>query len=274
MPLPIIPVLGFAALTGVLAWRNSRSRKHKEWREQPFPDEWEKILLRNVILYKKLPQFLRDELKGHILIFLHEKRFEGCGGQEITTEIKVTVAGLACLLLLNRPSSHYKDLTTILVYPSAYFAGEKVEENTQVRLGESWIHGNVVLSWCDVKSTANDVRDGRNLVLHEFAHQLDQEDGAGDGVALLENDSQYLTWASVLSKEYETLVKRTQRGNKTLLRAYGATNAAEFFAVATEVFFERPAKMEEKHPELYNELKEFYRLDPVNWKKKRRSKRH
>ena len=109
------------------------------------------------------------------------------------------------------------------------------------------------------------MKDGRNLVLHEFAHQLDQEDGAADGVPDLELESQYVTWAQVLSKEYETLVKRTRRGQKTLMRAYGATNAAEFFAVATEVFFERPQKMKRKHPELYEELRRFYRLDPVKW---------
>lgn len=265
MPFPLIPVAGAlvaSAATGYLAWKNSRSRLHKVWSNQPFPAEWEEILERNMALYKKLPEFLRKELHGHIQIFLQEKSFEGCGGLEVTDEMRVTVAGLACLMLLNRPSSHYKDLTTILMYPAAYFSNPDKQE---VRLGESWVHGTVVLSWSDVTSTANDVRDGKNLVLHEFAHQLDQEDGAGDGVPELETDSQYLTWAEVLSKEYETLVKRTSRGNKTLLRAYGATNPAEFFAVATEVFFERPKRMKKKHPALYDELKQFYRLDPASW---------
>ncbi len=270
MPLPLIPLAGWlaaSAVTGLAAWKNSRSQRHKRWRELPFPPEWETILKKNVLLYNRLPNWLQLELQGHIQIFLKEKLFEGCGGQTITDEIRVTIAGLACLLLLNRPSTHYRDLTTILVYPTAYFVGDKQHENREVRLGESWIHGTVVLSWCDVTNTAKDLKDGRNLVLHEFAHQLDQEDGKGDGVPTLELDSQYITWAQVLSKEYETLVERTQRGRKTLLRAYGATNAAEFFAVATEVFFERPKEMNEKHPELYRELKQFYRLDPLNWKK-------
>jgi MtfA peptidase len=272
MPLPLIPVAGWlaaSAVTGFTLWNNSRGQRHKRWRAQPFPEQWKEILNQNVLLYTRLPDWLKLELQGHVLIFLEEKRFEGCGGLQITDEIRVTIAGLACLLLLNRDSTHYHDLTTILVYPTAYFAGDKDEETRQVRLGESWVHGTVVLSWCDVTNTAKDVKDGRNLVLHEFAHQLDQEDGVGDGVPTLELDSHYITWAQVLSKEYETLVKRTQRGNKTLLRAYGATNPAEFFAVATEVFFEQPQKMQEKHPELYQELKQFYRLDPVNWKKNR-----
>lgn len=267
MPLPLLPIAGCllaSAATGYVAWKNSRSRLHKIWAEEPFPAEWVEILEKNMVLYEKLPEFLQKELQGHILIFLKEKQFEGCGGLEVTTEMKVTVAGLACLMLLNRESSHYKDLTTILMYPSAYFSNP---EKNEVRLGESWVHGTVVLSWSDVTSTANDVH-GKNLVLHEFAHQLDQEDGSGDGVPELETSAQYTTWAQVLSKEYETLVKRTNRGNKTLLRAYGATNPAEFFAVATEVFFERPKKMKKKHPELYEELKQFYHLDPVNWKKK------
>lgn len=268
MPLPLLPILGglaAATVAGVTAWKESRGNKHKLWRERPFPQAWREILQRNVLLYRRLPEFLQQELHGHIQIFLEEKSFEGCGGLTITEEIKVTVAGLACLLLLNRPSTHYKDLRTILVYPSAYFADEQQKEDGVVRLGESWVHGTVVLSWSDVTRSANDVKDGRNLVLHEFAHQLDQEDGAADGVPDLELESQYVTWAQVLSKEYETLVKRTRRGQKTLMRAYGATNAAEFFAVATEVFFERPQKMKRKHPELYEELRRFYRLDPVKW---------
>ena len=265
MPLPLIPIAGAlvaSAATGYLAWKNSRSQNHKKWAQEPFPAEWIEILKKNVVLYEKLPEWLQKELHGHILIFLKEKGFEGCGGLEVTEEMKVTVAGLACIMLLNRESSHYKDLRTILMYPAAYFSDPDKEE---VRLGESWVHGTVVLSWSDVTSSANDVRDGKNLVLHEFAHQLDQEDGAGDGVPELETESQYITWAEVLSKEYDTLVKRTNRGNRTLLRAYGATNPAEFFAVATEVFFERPKKMKKKHPELYNELKQFYHLDPANW---------
>ena len=265
MPLPLIPIAGAlvaSAATGYLAWKNSRSQNHKKWAKEPFPAEWIEILKKNVVLYEKLPEWLQKELHGHILIYRKEKSFEGCGGLEVTEEMKVTVAGLACIMLLNRESSHYKDLRTILMYPAAYFSDPDKEE---VRLGESWVHGTVVLSWSDVTSSANDVRDGKNLVLHEFAHQLDQEDGAGDGVPELETESQYITWAEVLSKEYDTLVKRTNRGNRTLLRAYGATNPAEFFAVATEVFFERPKKMKKKHPELYNELKQFYHLDPANW---------
>lgn len=268
MALPLLPVLGGLAastLLGIAAWKSSRFEHHKAWRARPFPPEWEEILKKNVALYNRLPAFLRQELHGHINIFLEEKSFEGCGGLTITDEIRVTIAGLACILLLNRHSSHYKDLTTILVYPTAYFTNDQQKREGYVHLGESWDHGMVVLSWCDVSSSARDLRDGRNLVLHEFAHQLDQEHGSADGVPDLELESQYVTWAQVLSKEYQQLVKRTQRGQKSFIRDYGATNAAEFFAVVTELFFERPKKMKEKHPELYEELRRFYRLDPVKW---------
>lgn len=262
---PILGGLAATALAGVAAWKNSRVEHHKVWSKLPFPPEWTEILKKNVILYDRLPDFLRQELHGHIQIFLHEKEFEGCGGLEITDEIRVTIAGLACILLLNRPSTHYKDLRTILVYPNAYFTSDEHQKDGVINLGESWSHGTVVLSWCDVTSSAKDLKDGRNLVLHEFAHQLDQEHGPADGVPDLELESQYITWAHVLSHEYETLVKQSRRGQKSIFRAYGATNAAEFFAVVTEVFFERPKKMKEKHPELYDELRRFYRLDPVKW---------
>lgn len=267
MPIPLLLLGGLAAstLVGLAAWKTSRSELHKQWSRRPFPLEWEAILKKNVILYEKLPAFLREELHGHIHIFLEEKSFEGCGGMVVTDEVRVTVAGLACILLLNRETTHYKELETVLVYPTAYFANEEQRRDGVVHLGESWAHGTVVLSWCDVTRSAKDLRDGCNLVLHEFAHQLDQEDGSADGVPALELESQYITWAKVLSKEYQQLVKRTQKGQKSLIRDYGATNAAEFFAVITELFFERPQKLKEKHPELYLELKRFYHLDPVRW---------
>lgn len=240
-------------------------------RATPLSEEWRSYLLENVALYKKLPPELQTELEGYIQVFLDEKNFEGCGGLSVTDEIRVTIAGLASLLLLNRNTSYFPDLKTILVYPNAYQvegAGSGkigVTDGSQVRLGESWVDGTVVLSWNDVTRTSHDPKDGHNLVLHEFAHQLDQEDGRGDGVPTLEKDSQYLTWALVLSREFKALQERTARGKRSVMDSYGATNPAEFFAVATETFFEKPRQMERKHPELYEELRTFYQLDPARW---------
>ena len=164
----------------------------------------------------------------------------------------------------------YPRLITILVYPHAYVArsvepigGGMVLEGEQTRLGEAWTAGVVVLSWDDVRAGASDIHDGHNVALHEFAHQLDQEDGAADGAPILDRRSRYVAWARVLGAEYDQLRLDAERGRRSVLDDYGATNPAEFFAVATECFFEKPTQMKRKHPELYEELKKYYRQNPA-----------
>ncbi|AGA27697.1 M90 family metallopeptidase [Singulisphaera acidiphila] len=246
-----------------------KQRRRDQLRGEPFPAGWLEIIERNVPLYGRLPEPDRRELQGHVLVFLHEKHFEGCGGLELTDEIKLTIAAQACLLLLHRETDYYKRLITILVYPSAYMAhgveslgGGVVLEGPQARLGEAWTDGVVVLSWDDVLRGAADIQDGQNVVLHEFAHQLDQEDGVADGAPILERRSSYVAWARALGAEYEQLREDEAQQRKTVLDTYGATNPAEFFAVATECFFEKPVQLRKKHPALYEELKEYYRQDP------------
>jgi MtfA peptidase len=174
------------------------------------------------------------------------------------------------LLLLHRDTDIYPKLTTILVYPSAYIAKARKPvgsglalEGENVNLGESWTNGIVVLSWNDVLTGASDLQDGKNLVLHEFAHQLDREDGAVDGTPLLDQRSQYVTWARVFGAEFERLKRESWMGRPTVLDEYGTTDPAEFFAVATECFFEKPRVLEKRHPELYSQLRAFYRQDPA-----------
>ena len=238
----------------------------------PFPDEWAGILERNVSLYRYLPDALREQLHNDIKIFIAEKHFEGLGGLEMTDEIKVTIAAEAAMLLLNRRNSDYPKLTSILVYPSAYVTKQSTDigggvyiEGQSVRLGESWQHGSVVLAWDNVRQGAANSQDGHNVVLHEFAHQLDQEDGAADGAPILEKSSSYATWARIMSKEYEQLRSNVEHHKKSVMDKYGATNPAEFFAVATETFFEKPRQLKKKAPDLYAELKSFYNVDPIEW---------
>ena len=247
-----------------------KKRRREGLRTQPFPSAWLNIIERNFPIYDRLPQADQQELQGHIQVFLAEKLFEGCGGLELTDEIKVTIAAGACLLLLHRETDYYPRLITILVYPHAYLAkgavsigGGAVLESETARLGEAWKDGLVVLSWDDVRQGASDFHDGHNVVLHEFAHQLDQQDGAADGAPILEHRSQYVAWARVLSDDYEQLRQDAEHGRKNVLDKYGATNPAEFFAVATECFFEKPIPLRRKHPQLYDELKEYYRQDPA-----------
>ena len=256
------PVLVVAFL---IIKRLRRNANRKDLLAKPFAREWEKIIETNVPLYKRLPDSLKEQLHGLIHIFLAEKSFEGCGGLELNDEIKVTIAAQASMLLLNRKSSYFRKLRTILVYPHTYVArsvssnGMMVIDGRSVRLGESWQNGPVVLAWDSVTGGTRNITDGKNVVLHEF----DQEDGAADGAPILEDRSSYATWARILGEEYEAL--RKKRRGKAAMNRYGATNPAEFFAVATETFFEKPKQMKKKHPELYDELRDYYKLDPLEW---------
>ena len=247
-----------------------KHRQRDYLRATPLLQTWLKIIEHNVPFYRCLPEADQRELQGHIQVFLAEKHFEGCGGLQMTDEIKVTIAAQACLLLLHRDTEYYPTMKTILVYPSTYIAHVTesmgngiVLEGDSVRLGESWHRGAVVLSWDDVLRGAADIHDGHNVVLHEFAHQLDQEGGAAHGSPILPRRSMYVAWARVLGVEYVHLQQDAEHGRRTVLDKYGATNPAEFFAVATECFFEKAVQLRRKHPELYEELKLYYQQDPA-----------
>jgi MtfA peptidase len=191
--------------------------KLRKWRRQrfdrlPFPAAWLGILQERLPYYRLLSEGEQSELRKLIRVFLAEKKFEGCGGLEITDEIRVTIAAQACILLLNREHDYYAGLHSVLVYPSSYRAPSKfvdaagvVHESDQGRLGEAWLRGAIILSWDDVRRDSGDFGDGHNVTLHEFAHQLDQQDGTFDGAPLLEKRSHYRSWARVLMTEYQAL---------------------------------------------------------------------
>jgi hypothetical protein len=221
----------------------------------------------------KLPAPDQAELLGHVQIFLAEKRFEGCGGLELSDEICVTIAAQACLLLLHRDTDYYPELISILVYPSAYIAREDRylgnniwQQGDEGRLGHTGRKmGSLVLAWDEARRGASDPADGKNVVLHEFAHQLDFEDFQTDGAPALHTRSEYLAWARVMSREFEELRSADRIGKPGVLDEYGATDPAEFFAVATEAFFERPRALRRKKPELYNQLAHFFKQDPTTY---------
>lgn len=239
----------------------------------PFPDEWVKIVERNIAIYKNLPMPLRLQLRKLIKQFLHQKHFSGAGGLKITDEIRVTIAAEACLLLLNRNTGVYPALRYIIVYPSAFVVDRPqggadgiVSEGRKGLLGESWANGKVILAWDNVLHGSSNFVDGQNVVLHEFAHQLDSESGSTNGAPILAGKSCLRTWASTLSGEFEELQKDAWQGKRSLIDHYGATNPAEFFAVSTETFFEKPAQMAKHHVELFEVLKCYYRIDPRDWR--------
>lgn len=238
------------------------------------PPDWESILRANMGLYQHLSAEDQTELKRHMLVFLSEKRFEGCRGVEINDEIRVTIAGNACLLLLHRRTDYFPELLTILVYPSAFFVEHKhVDERgfemTEVmeNAGESWDRGNVILAWDSARRGALDPRDGLNVILHEFAHQLDSEAGDVDGAPLMESREMAKGWAEVFQREYNQLCEEVEAGRETVLDDYAATDPAEFFAVSVETFFEQPRQLLEHHPELYATLHGFFKQDPASWRR-------
>jgi Mlc titration factor MtfA (ptsG expression regulator) len=248
-----------------------RKRRRKKLRSKELAPEWKEIIKKNVPFYSFLSLDMKKELHGLVQIFIDEKTFEGCGGLVLTDEIKITIAAQACILLLGRKNDIYPTLRTILVYPHAYFvpvkqriAGGLILEGVQHRLGESWSRGHVVLAWDEILQDTHDIHDGHNLVFHEFAHQLDNESGAVDGVPDLNKRSSYIVWARVLTKEYNKLINDIIHHKHPLLDQYGATNPAEFFAVVTEYFYEKPVELRNLHPELYEQFKNFYKLNPAD----------
>jgi len=273
-----IKLIIFFLITGGVVWgikvftSARRQQRRRALLSTPFPPKWSVILNENLPPYQMISPEMQQQLHDYIRIFISEKSFEGCGGLVLTDEIKVTIAAQACLLLLNRNGDCYPKLYSILVYPSTYVTGTRKSfglhpTDTSVRLGESWKHGTVVLAWDSVKSGALNFQDGHNVAMHEFAHQLDQEDGRADGAPILNMRSAYSAWSRTLSEEYELLQKKRLKGKKSVMDKYGATNPAEFFAVATETFFEKPVLLKKKHPELYHELQGFYKVNPVAWGK-------
>jgi len=204
---------GGICATYILIVRRRRKIRRRHALEQPFLDEWVKILKNSLPPYANLSDAFRRELHDNIKLFLLEKTFEGCGGLTITDEIRVTIAAQACMLLLNRKDDCYPKLRSVLVYPSTYVAGGNrlfggKSNERSVRLGESWGHGVVVLAWDSVKQGAINFKDGHNVAIHEFAHQLDQEDGAADGAPILGDRTAYTSWAKIFSQEFIRLQKK------------------------------------------------------------------
>lgn len=272
----LIPILILAAIpvAVVVGWRLQRrlkEQRRQELRNRPVSAKVVEILEQNVGIYHRLPDDLKRELHGHINVFLDEKKFRGCNGLVVTDEMCVTVAGLACMLLLNRPPSYFPGFSSILLYPDAFYStevdydGDVETHSVTTRSGESWHRGPVILSWKDTLHGALNTGDGYNVVLHEFAHKLDEENDGTDGLPVLAKPEHYREWADVLAREYEALGERVEDRKNRVIDEYGLTSPPEFFAVATESFFEKPRAMQKHLPDLYTQLKNFYCVDPAAW---------
>lgn len=277
MPILIVTLLALLLIAWFL-WQ-PRLVKHRRERRQAeaFPPAWRAIIRRNVPLAASLPADLQMQLRRHIQVFLAEKAFVGCQGQVIDDEVRVTIAAQACLLLLNRPTDYYPALRQVLVYPSAFAVDIEhtdeigvVQSGRDWRAGESWQEGQVILSWQDVVDGAADPHDGWNVVVHEFAHQLDSETGMTDGTPALANPARRANWSRVMQVEFEALVAALERREEdTFLDPYGASDPVEFFAVVTEAFFEQGPELRAHHPALFEALLAFYRVDTSAWPRSR-----
>jgi Mlc titration factor MtfA (ptsG expression regulator) len=248
----------------------SKAHHRRELLAQPFPVSWLGYLSANVTQYRSLSNDEQRKLGDITRILIAEKSWEGCGGLALTEEVQVTIAAQAALLVLGFEGEYYRNVETILVYPQGFLVtvrrpgvGGVIEEQTVPYAGEAALRGPVVISWADARRGGIEAGDGHNVVLHEFAHKLDMRDGAADGAPYLRDGAQIEAWSRVMSAEYQGLLAAIRAGEPTLLDPYGGTNAAEFFAVATECFFEMPRRMQAEHPELYTVLRDYYGQDPA-----------
>jgi MtfA peptidase len=248
------------------------NRRRKKLTSVPFPPLWEDILRKNVAHFAMLDDGERAQLKALIQVFIAEKNWEGAGGLELTDEIRVTISAQACLLLLGLSHNYYKNVESIIVYPSTVVPPQRKAgffENSIVPaelqhpiLGQAFQQGPVIIVWDAVLRGGRHPESGCNVVYHEFAHKLDMLDGTADGTPPLRDRAEYRDWVETCSREYLRLNRDLEKGKRSFLDDYAATNEAEFFAVATEQFFDRPQFMMRHAPELYRVLTEYYCQDP------------
>ncbi|MET0518571.1 MAG: M90 family metallopeptidase [Burkholderiaceae bacterium] len=272
MPLLIVCALAVLLVGWLIGQPWLRHRRRRRLAAQPFPPVWRAILRRRMPWLRRLPADLRLRLQRRIQVFLAEKPIIGCAGLVVSDEMRVLIAAQACLPLLGAARGYYPELKQILLYPGAFVvdrpytaaAGVQMEQRRTLA-GESWSQGQVLLSWQDVQDGATDPDDGHNVVIHEFAHQLDQAKGFANGAPLLASHAAYRRWAPVMQREFDALRARVAAGEPGLIDAYGATDPAEFFAVVSELFFERPLELAAGHAALYEQLARYYRLNPLSW---------
>ncbi|MCA9537315.1 MAG: zinc-dependent peptidase [Myxococcales bacterium] len=252
-----------------------RRRRRRRLLATPVPADWLKWLARDYELWPRLDDDERARLMAIARVLVDEKSWEAAGGFVLDESAKVVIAAQAALLLLGLGDTHdyYPNVESVVVYPAAYRlpgggvdAAGVADSRPKAVLGTAHYRGPVVLSWRSARAGGRDADDGRNLVYHEFAHKLDMLDGVVDGTPPLPDERAYKTWFQVMTAHYDALVRAAEAGRKGFLDTYGATNVAEFFAVATEAFFERSRWMRDRQPDLYGALQLFFRQDPARWR--------
>lgn len=237
------------------------------------PPAWQRALQRDVRFYPSLPGAQRKSLNNLVRHFIEEKEYWGPQNHKVTDEMKIYIAAHACLMILAVPRvGLFPNTKEVIIYPTRF--GETVETIApdgrvfmveEKFLGQTWRRGPVLLAWDAIAPNTDGFALGHNTIYHEFAHVLDMLDGEANGTPPLEKPEMYATWTEVMTREYDSLRAAAQTGRQTFIDPYGAQNPAEFFAVVSEHFFSEPRRMERLHRGLYNQLKSFYRQDPVMW---------
>jgi len=247
-------------------------RKRKKISNTEFPQKWKNTLNNKWPLYRRLPDLLKQNLHNRIKIFMVEKQFIGANGFEVFEEHRLLIAAQACLLIVNKPFEYFDKLQIIMIYPSTFVASRErmqsdgtIINESSVNSGEAWETGKIILSWDATYAGLINISDGQNVVIHEFAHLLDNTNGSANGAPLLEHANNYQQWSRIFSAAYDRLQHSVERGHKTTFNPYGTVNPGEFFAVASELFFEKSSLFQKEEPLLYQQLEKFYAVDPALW---------
>lgn len=268
----LLPFLFIALLIAAALWYRhwSKRRRREELLATSLTPEQRRVVEQLVPITSRLPKELRPKLEGKINLFLDQITFRGCRGLKVTEAMQLSIAAQACILVVNSPN-WYDTLRNVLVYPSAFRAlrnsheGMVVHEDEQTLLGESWARGPVVLSWAHALEGGLDDKDGHNVVIHEFAHQLDALTGHTNGIPILRKGQRYEGWEKAMLEAFDVHVERVAHGIGTVIDPYGATNHEEFFAEVIVTFFEKPQALRGEEPSLYAQLSQLLAIDPAEW---------
>jgi Mlc titration factor MtfA (ptsG expression regulator) len=267
--------VAIAVCLAVLAWLVGRplfaARRRRALAARGLSADERALLAGASPVYARVPPELAAKLDALIAVFVGEKSFVGCRGLEVTPAMRLAIAAQACLLVLGQDRRPYEDLRSVLVYPSQFVVPDRwhdedgvVTEEELVLSGQAWDVSRILLSWEDVESAGRG-EPAYNVVIHEFAHYLDLEDGEADGVPRLDSPAARRRWAEVLRTEFERVQDAVGRGRESFLDEYAAHDEAEFFAVVSEAFLGQPREFARRLPALYGELRGYYRLDPAAW---------
>lgn len=229
---------------------------------QPLGRDRAEWLNQYVAAHQKLDASMRRRLEQIVAVMLARCNWEGCEGLVLRDEMRTRIAGHAAVMLLGAQDYYFDSVSVILVFPGIIRRRDQSRQSPTV--GEAWSNGGIVLSWPEVERIGID-RNEHNVVIHEFAHHLDGRDGEMGGSIPFSSTADQAEWARVAAMEYEQLSKDVSRRRTTVLDPYGATNEAEFFAVASEAFFEQPHRTRQHHQELFDLMAKFYQIDPRVW---------